>query len=307
VLSDMMCHTIEATRHLLSKPGEPSWLTPRTVSASIATLKWARPRYAASLRERTGGEVDYGTAPAEDYARSQIVYAARGGDLVVAEATTSWSFSGPGLRLSCELLGPEYSMSWNTLDTEVKLFLSRDTRAHVGEELVEKQNADVGLLPLVADESHHYGYQEENRHMTAAFAQGRAPAETLDDGLLVTEMLMTCYLSAELGETPRFPSAASRTTYPTCSAGNGHLRPSSTKPSCAASKISQARKSERSRQRPVRMRDVWAARVGLRAQDCCLTRYRTCTQAPRGRQRPTGPHRPDRAGPHRLDDDRRFR
>ncbi len=205
VLSDMMCHTVEATRHLLSKPGEPSWLTPRTVSASIANLKWARPRYAASLRERTGGEVDYGTTPAEDYARSQIVYAARGGDLVVAEATTSWSFAGPGLRLSCELLGPEYSMSWNTLDTEVKLFLSRETRAVVGEELVEKQNTGVGLLPLVADEGHHYGYQEENRHMTAAFAQGRAPAETLDDGLLVTELLMTCYLSAELGETLRFP------------------------------------------------------------------------------------------------------
>lgn len=70
---------------------------------------------------------------------------------------------------------------------------------------MEKQNTDVGLLPLVADESHHYGYQEENRHMTAAFAQGRAPAETLDDGLLVTELLMTCYLSAELGETLRFP------------------------------------------------------------------------------------------------------
>jgi len=83
--------------------------------------------------------------------------------------------------------------------------LSQQTRALVGEDLVEKQNADVGLLPLVADETHHYGYQEENRHMTAAFAQGRAPAETLDDGLHVTELLMTCYLSAELGETLRFP------------------------------------------------------------------------------------------------------
>lgn len=81
-------------------------------------------------------------------------------DIAHAEATTSWSFAGPGLRLSCELLGPEYSMSWNTLDTEVKLFLSRETHAVVGEELVEKQNTDVGLLPLVADESHHYGYQK---------------------------------------------------------------------------------------------------------------------------------------------------
>lgn len=205
VLSDMMCHTVEATRHLLSKPGDPSWLTPRTVSASIAGLKWVRPRYAASLKERTGGEVDYAVAPAEDYARSQIVYETRDGDLVAAEATTSWGYVGPGLRLSCELLGPEYSMSWSTLDTEVKLFLSREVRAAAGEELVEKQNADVGLLPLVADETHHYGYQEENRHMTAAFADNRPPAETLDDALLVSELLMTCYLSAELGETLRFP------------------------------------------------------------------------------------------------------
>ncbi len=108
--------------------------------------------------------------------------------------------------------------------------------------------------------------------MTAAFAQGRAPAETLDDGLLVTELLMTCYLSAELGQTLRSPSAGSRTTYPTYSAGNGHPRPSLTKPSCAASKISQARKGERSWQRPVRIWSFWAAGVGLRAQDFCLTR-----------------------------------
>lgn len=207
VLSDMMCHTVETTRHLLSKPGEPSWLTPRTVSASIADLKWVRPRYAARLRERTGGEVDYAAAPAEDYARSQIVYETRDGDLVVAEATTSWGYVGPGLRLSCEMLGPEYSMSWSTLDTDVKLFLSREIRAAAGEDFVEKQNADIGLLPLVADESHHYGYQDENRHMAAAFADHREPAETLDDGLLVAELLMTCYLSAELGETVQFPVA----------------------------------------------------------------------------------------------------
>ena len=50
------------------------------------------------------------------------------------------------------------------------------------------------------------------------------------------------------------PSAGSRTTCPTYSAGNGHPRPWSTRPSCAASKTSQARKDERSWQRRVRIR-----------------------------------------------------
>ena len=29
---------------------------------------------------------------------------------LIVEATTSWSYVGPGLRLSMEVLGPEYSM-----------------------------------------------------------------------------------------------------------------------------------------------------------------------------------------------------
>jgi predicted dehydrogenase len=205
VLNDMMCHTLEATRHLLTKPSDPTWLTPRAVAASIGGLKWTRPRYAQELLERTGGEVDYRRTPSEDYARAQITYETRDGDFVVAEATTSWGFVGAGLRLSCELLGPEYSMAWNTLDTEVKLFLSRAIQTELGEALVEKQNADTGLLPLVADEAYHYGYQDEDRHMVEAFVDGRLPEETLDDGLLVTELMMTCYLSAELGETLAFP------------------------------------------------------------------------------------------------------
>src|SRR6266508_5371165 len=49
VLSDMMCHTVEVTRKLLTKPGEPSYLTPRSVSAQIAALKWTQPRYAEEL------------------------------------------------------------------------------------------------------------------------------------------------------------------------------------------------------------------------------------------------------------------
>ena len=73
------------------------------------------------------------------------------GYTVIGEASTSWSFVGAGLRLSAELLGPEYSMSWNTLDSGLKLFFSRAVQGKAGEDLVEKQNAEMGLMPVVAE------------------------------------------------------------------------------------------------------------------------------------------------------------
>lgn len=205
VLNDMMCHSIEAGRHMLTKPGDPGWLTPRTVNAQIASLKWTRSQYAEELRASSNGEVDYNREPAEDYATAHITYETREGDLVVAEASTSWSFVGAGLRLSYELLGPEYSMKADTLDSDVNVFLSRRLQGESGEDLVEKQNAEQGLMPVLADEGISYGYVHENRHMVQAFLKGKQPAENWHDGLLVTELLMTCYMSAELGKTLQFP------------------------------------------------------------------------------------------------------
>ncbi len=203
VLSDMMCHSVEAGRYLLTPPGtaKQEWLTPVSVSASIAALKWTRPRYADELAARYPGEVDYRAHPAEDYARATFTFTNGDGDLVIAEATTSWSFVGAGLRLSFELLGPEYSAMVNTLDTPARIFLSRALQTEEGEDLVEKQNAEQGLMPLIDDEALAYGYTTENRHMVEAFAARRQPAETLRDGLEVTRLLMAAYLSSESGET----------------------------------------------------------------------------------------------------------
>ena len=50
------------------------------------------------------------------------------GRRVIGEASTSWSFVGAGLRLSAELLGPEYSMKWNSLDSGLQLFFSREVK-----------------------------------------------------------------------------------------------------------------------------------------------------------------------------------
>jgi predicted dehydrogenase len=98
-------------------------------------------------------------------------------------------------------------MSVNTLQTEAQVFLSRNLQGEAGEDLVEKQNAEQGLMPVLADEAFTYGYIDENRHMVRAFLRGEAPAETCRDGLVVAELLMASYLSAEQGETVQLPDA----------------------------------------------------------------------------------------------------
>ncbi|MEM9663761.1 MAG: Gfo/Idh/MocA family oxidoreductase [Bacteroidota bacterium] len=198
VLNDMMCHSVEVARFLLTEPGAPrSSLRPVKVSAQIATLKWTRPDYAAWLRETMGPAVDYAARPAEDFARATIHYEDESGHPLIAEVTTSWSFVGAGLRLRSELLGPEYSLTVNSLDTDAQLFLSRRVKGDVGEDLVEKQNAEQGLMPIVGDEAATYGYEGENRYFTRCFLDGVQPVPGFYAGLEVMELLMTAYLSAE--------------------------------------------------------------------------------------------------------------
>jgi predicted dehydrogenase len=207
VLNDMLCHSYEVARHLLTAPGEPrTALRVEEVNAQIASLKWTRPEYAAVLRETSGGAVDYSRAPAEDFARAAISLRAPGGERVLVEATTSWSYVGPALRLRAELLGPEYSMQVDSLTTDLTVFLSRKLQGDAGEDLVEKQNAESGLMPVIADEPAVYGYTAENRHMVQAFLARRMPDENWHDGLAVTEVLMACYKSAEEGRTIAFPA-----------------------------------------------------------------------------------------------------
>jgi predicted dehydrogenase len=206
VLNDMMCHSALVVRHLLTRPGEPlSSLQPVKVTGHIASLKWSRPAYAKKLKATMGKEVDYAHQPSEDFASVMLEFKTAEGLTVLGEATTSWSFVGAGLRLSAELLGPEYSMSWNTLDTGLKLFFSREVKGKTGEDLVEKQNAEMGLMPVVANEAAAYGYEAENRHFVRVFLGLEEPLLTWDDGLDVVRILMTAYQSAEQGRTLKFP------------------------------------------------------------------------------------------------------
>ena len=199
VLNDMMCHSLEVGRYLLTKPGAPrDSIRPVKVSAQIASLKWSRPDYVKQLRGDMTDKVDYGKHPAEDWARATVTYVDEAGTPLIVEATTSWSFVGAGLRLSMELLGPEYSMSVSTLDGGAKVFFSRRLQEQqVGEDLIEKQNSEQGLMPIVGNEAAEYGYENENRAFTQMFLDGIQPELNFHAGRDVTELLMTCYMSAE--------------------------------------------------------------------------------------------------------------
>lgn len=206
VLNDMMCHSVEEARFMLTPPGaDRSVLTPVSVNAYTSCLKWQHPDYAKILADNSGGKTDYLNRPAEDFARSLIEYKDENGQRLIVETTTSWCFVGAGLRLSMELLGPEYSLAINTLDTPLKLFFSRNILGKSGEDMIEKQNAEMGLMPVVSNEENEYGYDLENRHMVQSFLAGKRPEENFNDGVNVTELLMTAYMSAEQGKTIPFP------------------------------------------------------------------------------------------------------
>ncbi len=206
VLNDMMCHSVEEARFMLTEPGKSrDTLTPVSVNAYASCLKWQRPEYAEILSKNSDGKTDYLKRPAEDFARSLIEYKDESGHKLVVETTTSWCFVGAGLRLSMELFGPEYSMFINTLDSDLKVFFSRKVAGQEGEDLVEKQNAESGEMPVVSSEAETYGYTAENRHMVESFLAGKRPDENFSDGVAVTELLMTAYMSAEQDKTIKFP------------------------------------------------------------------------------------------------------
>ena len=206
VLNDMMCHSIEVVRHLLTRPGDPrESVRPVRVTGHIASLKWTRPEYVRKLTRAMGTDVDYSRQPSEDFASVTVEFETADGHTVIGEASTSWSFVGAGLRLSAELLGPEYSMSWSSLESGLRLFFSRDVKGKTGEDLVEKQNAETGLMPVVPGEAAAYGYESEDRHFVRAFLHGEQPQLTFHDGVEVVRLLMAAYKSAEQRRTLDFP------------------------------------------------------------------------------------------------------
>ena len=221
VLNDMMCHSVEEARFMLTDPNKPrDSIKPISISAHMDCLKWQRPEYAKILSDNSNGKTDYLTKPSEDFARSLIEYLDEENNKLIVETTTSWCFVGEGLRLSMELFGPEYSMFVNTLDPDLKVFFSRKVAGNQGEDLVEKQNAESGGMPVVSNEAEVYGYTAENRHMVESFLSGKRPLENFDDGFEVTKLLMAAYMSAEQGRTVKLPCKEIETFIPAVAKGN---------------------------------------------------------------------------------------
>ena len=100
---------------------------------------------------------------------------------------------------------PEYALEINSLNTSLRIFMSRAVSGRAGEDLIEKQNAEQGLMPVLEDEAAVYGYTLEDRHMVECFRRGAAPTETFEDGAAVIELLMALYKSAETGRTVYLP------------------------------------------------------------------------------------------------------
>ena len=85
--------------------------------------------------------------------------------------------------------------------------------------MVEKQNAETGLMPIVSSEEIEYGYTDENRHMVQSFLDGKRPRENFGDGVEVTKLLMTAYMSIEEEKTIHFPPQGLETFIPVVAKG----------------------------------------------------------------------------------------
>jgi len=222
VMSDMMCHSVEVARFLLTAPAAPrASLTVKSVQGSVGYLKWTQPRYAERLTRDFGPEVRMLARPVEDFARATVMLEDAEGHELIIEASTSWAYVGPGLRIDLALLGPEYAMEFSSLNTGLKMFLSREVKGGEGEDLVEKQNAEQGQMPIIEDEAGVYGYIGENRHMVECFRHGRRPIETFEDGVEVVRIVMALYKSAEVGRTIQMSDEELKTYVPVPARGEG--------------------------------------------------------------------------------------
>jgi len=177
-----------------------------SAQATTANLKWTPERVKRELlRAGFSNEESSIEHVAEDFARGVLTFEDEFGARLIVEATTSWAYVGPGLRIDLSVMGPEYSMEFSSLQTGLRVFLGRKISGAEGEDLVEKQNAEQGLMPVIDDEPSLYGYVNENRHFVESFRKGREPIETFADGLEVVRIIMALYKSAESGVTVHLP------------------------------------------------------------------------------------------------------
>jgi predicted dehydrogenase len=198
VCCDMGCHSIAVGMYALTPVGKkPDYLTPVSVTANMALLKWGKKPWIGKLKERG---VDYNAAPAEDYSNVTIEFKdPETGIRSIAQATNSWMYDAPGLRLLIEAFGPGYSYTVNSLQSPVGLFISDAAAAAVADRelALEKAQATRGALVLQPNEPDLYGYVAEWRDAVSAFEQGKNARLDFQYGRLITMLVMAAYLAHE--------------------------------------------------------------------------------------------------------------
>jgi predicted dehydrogenase len=183
----------------MGKP--PDHLRPTSVTAEMALLKWGKEPWLSKLRHRG---VDYSKTPAEDYSLVTIEFKdPETGVCSVAQATNSWMYDAPGLRLLMEAIGPGYSYTVNSLQSPSDMFIS-DTAADAvvdAEIALEKSQASRGALILQPNEPDLYGYVTEWKDALAAFEKGKDAMLNFEYGRLVTMLIMAAYMAHEKKQT----------------------------------------------------------------------------------------------------------
>jgi predicted dehydrogenase len=198
VCCDMGCHSIAVGMYMLTPAGRsPDYLTAVSVTANMALLKWGKQPWIGRLEDRG---VDYTATPAEDYSNVTFEFKdPETGVCSVAQATNSWMYDAPGLRLLMEAFGPGYSYTVNSLLSPAGLFISDAAAAAIadGELALEKAQATRGALVLQPNEADLYGYVAEWRDALAAFEQGKNALLDFQYGRKVTMLVMAAYMAHE--------------------------------------------------------------------------------------------------------------
>ncbi|MFZ2146549.1 MAG: Gfo/Idh/MocA family oxidoreductase [Sedimentisphaerales bacterium] len=198
VCCDMGCHSIAVGMYMLTPSGKPlDYLTPVSATASMALLKWGKEPWISRLKERG---VDYTATPAEDYSNVIIEFRdPETGNRGVAQATNSWMYDAPGLRLLMEAFGPGYSYTVNSLQSPTGLFISDAAATAVADSelALEKSQASRGALLLHHNEPDLYGYITEWRNAISAFEQGKNALLDFEYGRLITMLVMAGYMAHE--------------------------------------------------------------------------------------------------------------
>ena len=198
VCCDMGCHCIAIGMYMLTPTARPpNYLTPVSISANMSLLKWGKEPWLSQLKKRG---VDYSATPAEDYSTVSIEFKdPKTGLRSITQATNSWMFDAPGLRILMEAFGPGYSYTVNSLQSPAGLFISDAAATAVADSelALEKAQATRGALTLQPNEPDLYGYVGEWRNALSAFEKGKNALLDFEYGLLITMLTMAAYMSFE--------------------------------------------------------------------------------------------------------------